>query len=123
MGAIPTVLHELHTSEKFRDTHVAWVSCCDEPRWADECLGKFKTSGGVTLNNVAHSSQIFKDNKQAHFRNLKAQFPDIEYSDMLFFDNEPSNITNVKKLGIKCVHCPDGVTTSVWEQGLALFKK
>ncbi len=123
MGVIPTVMHELHTSEIFRDTRVAWVSCCDEPSWADECLGKFETSGGVKLNKVAHSSQIFKDNKQAHFRNLKALFPDIEYSEMLFFDNEPSNITNVKKLGVQCVYCPDGVTAPIWEQGLALFKK
>ncbi len=122
MGVIPTIMHELHTSEVYKDTKVAWVSCCDEPRWANECLAKFETIGGVKLNQVAHSSQIFKDNKQAHFKNLKAEFPDIEYHEMLFFDNEPSNISNVKKLGVKCVLCPDGVTAPIWDKGLAMFK-
>jgi magnesium-dependent phosphatase 1 len=81
----------------------------------------FKVDGVNTLNSVAHSSQIFKANKQQHFRQLKNEFPDIKYEEMLFYDNEMGNIRNVSKLGVKCVYCPDGVTREAWEEGMSMF--
>jgi magnesium-dependent phosphatase 1 len=108
-------------SPQWRDAKIAWVSKTDEPAWADECLSKFLTSGGEPIASVAHSSQIFQDDKKQHFRNLKEEFPHIKYEDMLFFDNEIGNIRSVSKLGVKCVFCPDGVTKDAWEEGLSMF--
>lgn len=120
LGISGSLLHDLKHDEKWKDTKTAWVSCTDEPSWADECLRKFKSSGAEPIGNLIDSVQIFKDNKQTHFKRLKSQFPDIEFSDMLFFDNEMGNIRSVSKLGVISVYCPDGMTQSVWEEGLGL---
>lgn len=100
---------------------IAWVSCCDEPSWADECLNLFTTAEGATLSSICDSSQIFKANKQTHFARLKAQFPDISYDEMIFFDNEEGNIRNVEKIGVHCVHCPTGINMALWSQTLERY--
>lgn len=121
IGITDQLLETLRTDPVYADTKVAWVSCTDEPNWAAECLQKFKTSGDIPIGSVAHSSQIFKADKQVHFKNLQSQFPDIDYADMLFFDNERRNCVTVSKLGVKCIHCKDGMTREAWEQGLSMF--
>ena len=42
---------------------------------------------------------------------------------MLFFDNEYGNIKSVSKLGVKCIHCPNGMTEQIWMNGLSLFSE
>lgn len=123
LGSAAQILHDIQTHPRFieRNTKVAWVSCTDEPEWAEECLHKFATAGNVPLASVVHSSQIYKANKSHHFRKLKEEFPSIEYTDMLFFDNERSNIVAVSKLGVRCVYAPHGMTEEAWRQGLDLF--
>lgn len=123
LGDVRNVLHELHTHEKWSDTKLAWVSCTDEPEWAEQLLRQFIVAEDITLGSVVHSSQIFKENKRQHFKQLKAQFPQIRYEEMLFFDNEMYNIRNVAPLGVKCVYCPDGVTKEAWEEGLGMFQE
>jgi len=121
LGISDNILHDLHSNPALQHIKVAWVSCTDEPEWAEECLSKFKTSGGVVIKNVVHSSEIYKANKQLHFQNLHKQYPDIRFEDMLFFDNEYGNIRTVSKLGVKCYHAEDGMTEEAWKEGLALF--
>jgi magnesium-dependent phosphatase 1 len=121
LGIIDQILHDLHTDPLLKEIKVAWVSRTDEPLWADECLHLFTTSGGVPIFDCAHSSQIFQADKRIHFQNLKKAFPEIEYSEMLFFDNEYGNIESVKKLGVKCCYCPDGMTEAAWREGLNSF--
>lgn len=121
LGICSFIFHELKNNPYWLNTKVAWVSCTDEPVWAEECLHKFKTSNGESIHSVAHTSQIFKSNKQVHFRKIKAIYPDIDFSQMLFFDNEIGNIKDVSKLGVKCVHCPSGITEDIWKHGLDLF--
>ena len=124
LGITAELFDEFMHEDIWKNTKFAWVSCTDEPDWAMECLSKFVTlKNNVPLEKLAHSSQIFKSNKQSHFQRLKTQFEDIHYSDMLFFDNEISNIRTVSKLGVKCVHCPDGITLEAWNEGLKLFTK
>jgi hypothetical protein len=45
----------------------------------------------------------------------------IAFRDMLFFDNEPSNIEDVARLGVVGVPCPDGLTLNVFRSGLKEF--
>ncbi|GMH59216.1 hypothetical protein TrRE_jg5667, partial [Triparma retinervis] len=47
LGISGGILDELKTSEDWGGVKVAWVSCTDEPSWADECMKKFKTPMGV----------------------------------------------------------------------------
>ena len=122
LGISAQVLDWLKTAPSMANIKVAWVSCTDEPDWARECLQKFRTvPGGIPIERIADSVQIFKSNKQTHFQNLKKLYSDIEYSEMLFFDNEMGNIRNVSKLGVKCVYCPDGITQKAWQEGMDLF--
>ena len=121
LGITADILNDIHTHDAFADTKLAWVSCTDEPEWADECLNKFRTVDGHILSTTVDSSEIYKANKQAHFQNLKQKFPEIDYEEMLFFDNESHNIRNVMKLGVKCVYAPEGMTIDAWEKGLQLF--
>lgn len=145
LGISGDILHKLKYDHPFSGlTKIAWVSCTDEPAWAKECLQKFKSSGDESIGGLVDNVQIFKDNKQTRksllfiylsiktsvilnpftdFHNLKKAYPDIEYEDMLFFDNEIGNIRSVSKLGVCCVHCPEGVTQEIWIEGLNLFKK
>lgn len=121
LGISAKILDELQSHPSFVDTKVAWVSCTDEPDWAEQCLSMFRTEGGNHIGGVAHQSEIYKANKQEHFRSLKEKYPSIDYADMLFFDNERHNLVSVAKLGVKCVHCPRGMDQEAWEKGLALF--
>ena len=65
--------------------------------------------------------EIYKGNKQRHFISLKDR-SGCEFSEMLFFDNERGNCTQVGTLGVKCVYCPDGLTAEAWEEGIAMFE-
>ena len=58
-----------------------------------------------------------------HFKRLKKQFPDIDYKDMIFFDNEYHNIVSVEKLGVHGIYCPQGLTREVWEGALAKYSQ
>ena len=80
-----------------------------------------QTAEGESIGNYIDSSQIYKSNKQEHFKKLKLEYGSIEYSEMLFFDNEMGNIKSVSKLGVKCVYCPDGMTERIWDEGLKMF--
>lgn len=123
LGITAQILADIHSNEHFRSvgTRIAWVSCTDEPEWADECLTKFKTAHGHALSTIVDSSEIYKSNKQTHFRNLQRKYPDIAFEEMLFFDNESGNIHTVSKLGVKSIYCPEGLTREVWENALRQF--
>ena len=103
LGSIGDILYELKNEEVWKDTKVAWVSCTDEPSWANECMRKFQVKNGDAVISMAQSSQIFKANKQEHFKNLKKEFR-IDFEDMLFFDNEMGNIRSVSTLGVKSIY-------------------
>eukprot|EP00596_Hydrurales_sp_CCMP1899_P007321 CAMPEP_0119036514 /NCGR_PEP_ID=MMETSP1177-20130426/4264_1 /TAXON_ID=2985 /ORGANISM="Ochromonas sp, Strain CCMP1899" /LENGTH=196 /DNA_ID=CAMNT_0006996489 /DNA_START=85 /DNA_END=675 /DNA_ORIENTATION=+ len=123
LGRSSYILEELKGEDRWSETVVAWVSSCDEPKWAEECLQKFKTSAGKSIGDYADSSHIYGDNKQVHFKKLKAEFKSIDYSEMIFFDNQMNNINSVSKLGVHCVYCPEGMTQKIWDDGLIKFTR
>eukprot|EP00944_MAST-04C_sp_MAST-4C-sp1_P005800 g5800.t1 len=119
IGETKQILRELQ-SEKWKKTKVAYVSCTDEPVWADELLRKFELGSSMTLKSVCDFEEIYKANKQRHFISLKDR-SGCEFSEMLFFDNERGNCTQVGTLGVKCVFCPDGLTAEAWREGMLMF--
>mmetsp|Transcript_3209 Transcript_3209/g.5845 ORF Transcript_3209/g.5845 Transcript_3209/m.5845 type:complete len:182 (+) Transcript_3209:115-660(+) len=119
LGISGSIMHDMKYSDTFSESICALVSCTDEPSWAAECLQKFKTfPGDEPLHSCVDSSQIYKANKQQHFRALQMQYPDISFSEMMFFDNEMHNVTTVRQLGVHSICCPDGMTEQVWMQAL-----
>mmetsp|Transcript_9105 Transcript_9105/g.13705 ORF Transcript_9105/g.13705 Transcript_9105/m.13705 type:complete len:185 (-) Transcript_9105:100-654(-) len=124
LGVSGRVLHELRHDPKWANTVCAFASTTDEPSWADECLHKFRTTpDGEPLVACVDSSHIYKGNKQTHFRNMKKEYPHIEFCDMVFFDNQMDNISSVSRLGVHCVYCPDGITEQIWNEGLKSYSR
>jgi len=129
LGAIGEILHALRYEEQWQDTKVAWVSCTDEPTWAEECLRLFRSTPTAAssqkvpmpLVDLAHSSEIYKANKQKHMLNLQKKYPDIAFEEMLFFDNESHNTDSTAKLGVVSIHCPRGMLATVWTSALETF--
>ena len=123
MGCSGHILQDITHDQYWSGCKIAWVSRCDEPAWADECLRKFRSGPNhiKPLIELAHSSHIYPSNKKVHFKNISNEFPEIAYSEMIFFDNEMINIRHVSELGVCCVHCPNGMTKEIWQQGLEMY--
>lgn len=122
LGISGEILHELKYNPIWENTICALASTTDEPQWAQECLEKFHTTpGNEPLVTCIDTPHIYKSNKQNHFRNMKKLYPHIEFSEMLFFDNEMYNITSVQKLGVHCIYSPEGMTEEIWNRGLEIY--
>ena len=122
LGVAGEIFRSMRYDSQWQGTVCALVSCCDEPDWARECLDRFRIAGGTESLAVAvHSSHIYKANKKEHFRNLRKEYPDIDFSEMLFFDNERWNIDQVRQLGVHSIYCPEGLTEDVWYNALSKY--
>lgn len=121
-GNIREILSTIQQQETFSNTRSCYVSCTDEPSWAAECLAKFKCDDETTLADVVDQelNQIYKSNKQTHFRAIQKQ-TNIPFDEMIFFDNERANCVAVSELDVVCIHCQNGMTQEVWEKALETF--
>ena len=84
-------------------------------------MNMFKTPSGVPIVDRVQEQCIYKANKQVHFQDLKER-TGVDFKEMLFFDNESSNIQSVSKLGVCSVYCPDGMTEEIWRRGLREYE-
>eukprot|EP00439_Symbiodinium_sp_Y106_P075870 s565_g15.t1 len=104
---------ELHSSPKFADTRVGVASRCDHPDWGRECLRKFMVQDGVSMWDVAEGGELVEimfSSKREHFRRLAVK-TGVAFEDMLFFDDDPSNIQD------------SILTAEAWEEGLKQYSK
>lgn len=72
------------------------------------------------LHALASHHEIYPGSKIAHFKRIRER-TGVEYSEMLFFDNESWNVREVERLGVVCVYCPQGLTRAAWEEGVRKF--
>lgn len=123
MGSSREILKELATQDKWSDTIVAYVSRCDEPAWASSCLKLFTIheEQSISMHSLADFHEIYPGTKTTHFKRIQQQTK-IEYSEMLFFDNEKWNCKDVQPLGVVCQHTPNGLTKDAWEEGLRKYQ-
>lgn len=121
MGDSREILAEIATWDT---TMVVYVSRTDCPQYASSCLRLFKITDTLTMHqlDIEQCSQIYPGRKTIHFKEIHTR-TGIEYSDMLFFDNEARNCRDVATLGVCCVYTPDGMTMDVWNDGLEGFQK
>ena len=124
MGDSEAILHELATGDDFRGkTLVAYVSRTDHIDWAEALLPLMPVGpAGLTMATASEQrlNQIFPSRKTVHFTNI-AKASGIALEDMLFFDNERRNVTDVRAMGVTCVHTPDGMTAELFKAGLETF--
>mmetsp|Transcript_62063 Transcript_62063/g.145636 ORF Transcript_62063/g.145636 Transcript_62063/m.145636 type:complete len:270 (+) Transcript_62063:70-879(+) len=120
-SGVDAALTELATDPKWRGVVVAVASCCDVPPWAHELLGKFEFGPDrKRLANIIEVRQIHKGSKQTHFREICGMVG-CDFDEMIFFDNEKYNCDEVSRLGVTCIYCPDGVTSTSWVKGIKAF--
>lgn len=71
--------------------------------WAEELLRLF------SIDTFFKYKQIFPGSKVEHFRNLR-KASKKDFSNMIFFDDELRNITEVSELGVKTVFVESGIS-------------
>ncbi|EGZ19492.1 hypothetical protein PHYSODRAFT_327742 [Phytophthora sojae] len=122
---VEKVLNVIETDPQFSGTNVAIASRTGEIDAAKECMGLLKVSIGgeiKTLESIASFVEIYPTCKVAHFKEFEQQ-SGLAYEDMLFFDDEYRNIQDIKKLGVTCQYCEDGLTWSSWLHGMEAYQK
>jgi magnesium-dependent phosphatase 1 len=93
LGSSREVLSQLCGLPEYQEgaLTIAYVSTCDEPAWARECLTKFLVPVGgqrVTMGEVAAVHEIYKArDKTVHFAKVR-EATGVAYEDMIFFDNQ-----------------------------------
>lgn len=71
MGHSREILEELASHDKWKENVIiAYVSRCDEPEWARECLHLFEIAQGVTMHTLAKHHEIYGGSKKIHFQRL-----------------------------------------------------
>jgi len=121
---VRAVMNELATDAKWRGARVAAASCCDEPSWARECIGKFVLAEGRALDDVldAQHNQIYKGDKRGHLAKIMEGVEGgCTPAEAIFFDNQRGNCEDVARSGVTCVYCPEGVTGEVWASAISRF--
>ena len=118
LGAIPDVFDEIRAW----GGSIAIASRTDEPAWAREILNKFRTSRGDTLMSCVTPGldELYKKCKTNHLAAIQ-QKSGCDYSDMVFFDDDPQNIRDVSGIGVLSILTPEGVTREVCDQGMNSF--
>ncbi|KAK9474193.1 magnesium-dependent phosphatase-1, partial [Dipodascopsis tothii] len=114
---VESVISELRT----RGIQVAAASRTDTPLVAKKML-KLLTVAGQSSIDQFDVLEIYPGSKITHFKQIAAK-TGIDYSDMLFFDDETRNREVERVLGVKFVLVDDGVTRPVWEQAVVDWRR
>ncbi|WZN67035.1 magnesium-dependent phosphatase [Chloropicon roscoffensis] len=111
-------LHELATSKEWQGSLVCYASRCHETDWAHTCMDLLDVGDGLNVASCFNAGGVFQSgSKQGHFQVLASQHG-VDFEDMIFFDNERWNITEVAKMGVTCVYTPNGLKKGQFEKGL-----
>ncbi|MEO1525927.1 MAG: magnesium-dependent phosphatase-1 [Planctomycetota bacterium] len=90
---------------------IALASRTEQPAWARQLIDLLGLTDRIAF------AEIYPSSKLKHFASLQAA-SDLEYEEMLFFDDERRNIVEVETLGVTAIHVHDGMTTDVFQVGL-----
>ena len=99
---------------------VAIASRAGEVAWAEEILRLMRVDKKRTMADVIGSAPVVIQggSKTRHLKHIAAE-SGVPLREMLFFDNERTNIQEVSSLGVTSIHCPRGLTREVYLEGVA----
>ena len=136
VGDVRSIMLELKTDKKWKDTIIGVSSQQPVPMWAEECLEKvlpyhicsillrcvhklrlfsqFPIGEGYHLKDVLHSNiHVYKvKNKILQIKRI-SQETGIAPNEMVFFDNQLDNCLDVSKINVTVAYVPYGVTRYV----------
>eukprot|EP00117_Sycon_ciliatum_P011193 scpid75625/ scgid12778/ Magnesium-dependent phosphatase 1 len=93
-------------------------SCTPAAARSDDDAPPLNAQTGVPMGTLADASYIYdSSSKIRHFQQVQEEFQ-IPFEEMMFFDNMRYHVQDVARIGVHCVHCPDGLTKEKWLQGL-----
>lgn len=95
---------------------IAAASRTETPDIAETLLKLFD------INKYFDFKQIFPDRKFKHFKNLKKE-SDVEYNEMIFFDDEMRNIRDISSLNVVCQYVENGIDVTSIERAFKEFQK
>lgn len=102
--------------------HVAYASRTWEPSWAKQALAEYIVPHDKNMWTICAAHGWGDCAKTHHFSEIKKTLG-IDYSEMMFFDNERRNIIEIQKLGAYCVYCPEGLTRDIFIESLHEFSR
>ncbi|XP_055934491.1 magnesium-dependent phosphatase 1-like [Argiope bruennichi] len=108
---VPDILNKLQN-----DGYVLGIASRTEwPEGAKKLLKLFDWEKYFTYK------EIYPGRKTTHFKRMQ-EASGISYSDMLFFDDEQRNISDLRAIGVTSILVPDGVNKQIIEEALRSFK-
>jgi magnesium-dependent phosphatase 1 len=101
---VPAILRNL----KEHNRKIAVASRSTSPKIAKELMGIFD------IRKYVDYIEISPNSKTEHFIKLAAKSK-LEFRDMVFFDDEYRNITDVALLGVECIQITSGLKKNLVE--------
>ena len=94
--------------EELKNEHfdLGIASRTGEPDWARELLDL------LNVREYFRYEEIYPGSKVTHFKRLRNK-SGLNYEDMIFFDDEQRNITEVSELGVNCILVKNGISPSL----------
>ena len=91
-----------------------------EVAWAEEIVRLMRVDKKRTMSDVIGSAPVVIQggSKTRHLKHIAAE-SGVPLREMLFFDNERTNIQEVSSLGVTSIYCPRGLTREVYLEGVA----
>ncbi|CAL1285766.1 unnamed protein product, partial [Larinioides sclopetarius] len=100
------------------DTHVRSPIKKDKTEWPE---GAKKLLKLFDWEKYFTYKEIYPGRKTTHFKRMQ-EASGISYSDMLFFDDEERNISDLRTIGVTSILVPDGVNKQILEEALQSFR-
>lgn len=115
--SVPRILHAL----RGKNILIAAASRTHAPVHARQVLSLLEIESEKAIDYF-HHLEIYPGSKITHFKRI-AKATDIDYEDMLFFDDELRNAEVDEQLGVCMVHVPDGVEPGVVDKGVREWRR